>query len=231
MLNRTIFCILTLVALLAFPVLSFAEFKIVMKKNGKIIQGKLANEDETSVTIISAGTRLRFLKKDLDIERMKEVNAGYLGAGDVKNIDLPAIENDRTKTSEGTSEPSTLADLAKQNRDAAQSGQKTPGTFSDSNEKAFVEWVAELERKNKVIPSKETEIEFSKARKGLAHYRARASQKLSVNDRKIMLEQLVKALDFHYRKELEREAPDDELKALKKQIKEKEEELEKLSGE
>jgi hypothetical protein len=228
MLNRTIFCVLTVVALLAFPVLSFAEFKVVVKKNGKIIEGKLANEDETSVTIISAGTRLRFLKKDLDNERMKELNAGYLGAGDVKSIEVPALDNP-TQTPE--SEPSTLADLAKQNRDVAQGGQKTPPASTDSNEKAFAEWVAELERMNKVIPSEETEIELSKARKGLSHYRVRASQKLSINDRKIMLEHWVKALDFIYRKAMEREAPDDELKALKKQIKEREEELEKLSGE
>jgi hypothetical protein len=229
MLNRTIFCVLTLAALLAFPVLSFAEFKVVVKKNGKIIEGKLSNEDETSVTIISAGTRLRFLKKDLDIERMKELNAGYLGAGDVKSIDVPALDNP-TQTSESASEPGTLADLAKQNRDAAQGAQKAP-TSTDPNEKAFADWVAELERMNTVIPSEDTEIQLSKARKGLSHYRARASQKLSINDRKIMLEQWVKALDFVYRKALEREAPDNELKALKKQIKEREEELEKLSDE
>jgi hypothetical protein len=230
MLNRTIFCVLTLVTLLVFPVLSFAEFKIVVKKNGKIIEGKLANEDETSVTIISAGTRLRFLKKDLDLERMKEVNAGYLKQDDVQSIDLPAVEN-AGQDPEGSAEPNTLADLAKQNRDAAQAGQKPATTFADSTEKAFADWVAELERMNKVVPSEETEIELSKAKKGMSHYRARSSQKLSTNDRKMMLEQLVKALDFNYRKALEREAPDDELKALKKQIKEKEEELEKLSGE
>jgi hypothetical protein len=230
MLNRTIFCVLTLVTLLVFPVLSFAEFKIVVKKNGKIIEGKLANEDETSVTIISAGTRLRFLKKDLDLERMKEVNAGYLKQDDVQSIDLPAVEN-AGQDPKGSTEPNTLADLAKQNRDAAQAGQKPATTFADSTEKAFADWVAELEQMNKVVPSEETEIELSKAKKGMSHYRARSSQKLSTNDRKMMLEQLVKALDFNYRKALEREAPDDELKALKKQIKEKEEELEKLSGE
>jgi hypothetical protein len=230
MLNRTIFCVLTLVTLLIFPVLSFAEFKVVVKKNGKIIEGKLANEDETSVTIISAGTRLRFLKKDLDLDRMKEVNAGYLKDDDVQTIDLPAVEN-AGQDPKGSTEPNTLADLAKQNRDAAQAGQKPATTFADSTEKAFADWVAELERMNKVVPSEETEIELSKAKKGMSHYRARSSQKLSTNDRKMMLEQLVKALDFNYRKALEREAPDDELKALKKQIKEKEEELEKLSGE
>lgn len=229
--NRTIFCVLTLVTLLVFPVLSFAEFKVVVKKNGKIIEGKLANEDETSVTIISAGTRLRFLKKDLDLDRMKEVNAGYLKNDDVQNIDLPAVENAPTSNPEGTSSPNTLADLAKQNRDAAQGGQKSATTFADSTEKAFADWVAELERLNKVIPSEETEIELSKAKKGMSHYRVRASQKLSTNDRKIMLEQWVKALDFNYRKALEKEAPDEELKALKKQIKDKEEELEKLSDE
>jgi hypothetical protein len=230
MLNRTIFCVLTLVTLLIFPVLSFAEFKVVVKKNGKIIEGKLANEDETSVTIISAGTRLRFLKKDLDLDRMKEVNAGYLKDDDVQTIDLPAVEN-AGQDPKGSTEPNTLADLAKQNRDAAQAGQKPATTFADSTEKAFADWVAELEQMNKVVPSEETEIELSKAKKGMSHYRARSSQKLSTNDRKMMLEQLVKALDFNYRKALEREAPDDELKALKKQIKEKEEELEKLSGE
>jgi len=226
MLNRTVFCVLTLVALLAFPVLSFAEFKIVMKKNGKIIEGKLSNEDETSVSIISAGTPLRFLKKDLDLERMKELNAGYKTKSDVKDLDLPSPDQASTNTGDAN----TLADLAKQNRDALQGGQKSPATFADSSEKAFAEWVSELERRNKVIPSEDTEIELSKARKGLAHYRARDPQKLSVNDRKIMLEQLINALDFIYRKALESEAPDEELKALKKQIKEREEELAKLSG-
>ncbi|MCI0416162.1 hypothetical protein L0222_25590 [bacterium] len=227
MLNRTILCVLTLVALLAFPVLSFAEYKVVMKKNGKIIEGKLVGEDGSSVSIISAGTRLRFLKKDLDLDRMKEVNAGYQTDSDVKDLDVPSSSQSTT-----SSDATTLADLAKQNRDAAQGGgQKSSTTSSDTNERALVDWVAELERTNKVIPAEDTEIQLSKAKKGLAHYRARASERLSDNDRKIMLEQLINALDFMYRKALEREAPDDELKALKKQIKEREQELKELTGE
>ncbi len=228
--NRTIFCVLTLVALLAFPVLSFADFKVVVKKNGKIIEGKLSNEDETSVSIVSAGTRLRFLKKDLDLERMKQLNAGYLSESDVKSIELSAVDSEPTQPPADTTEPNTLADLARQNRNAAQGGQKTAAP-SDSKEKALAEWLAELERQNKVIPAEDTEIELSKARKGLAHYRARASQKLSINDRKIMLEQLINALDFVHRKALESEAPEEEVASLKKQLKESQEELAKLNGE
>jgi hypothetical protein len=225
MLKRTIFRLLTLVVLLVFPVISFADYKVVVKKNGKIIEGKLVTEDESSVTIINQGTRLSFKKKDLDLERMKELNANYQSKSDVKTLDIKNPENIPLQSSETT----PLGDVAKQNRDAALSAaQKSAPPPSDSNEKALADWVAELEATNKVIPSYDTEIELSKAKKGLAHYRARAAQKLAVNDRKIMLEQLIKALDFKYRKALERDAPDEELESLKKQIKIKQEELSEL---
>jgi hypothetical protein len=225
MLKRTIFRLLTLVVLLIFPVISFAGYKVVVKKNGKIIEGKLVTEDESSVTIINQGTRLSFKKKDLDLERMKELNANYQSESDVKTLDIKNPEDIPPQTNEVT----TLADLAKQNRDAALSGTQKSEPPSDSNEKALADWVAELEATNRVTPAEDTEIELSKAKKGLAHYRARAAQKLTLNDRKIMLEQLIKALDFIYRKALERGAPDEEVESLKKQIKAKQQELSELS--
>ncbi len=221
MLNRTISRSLILILLLAIPLLCFAEFKVVVKKNGKIIEGKLVAEDETSVTIISSGARLLYKKETLDLERMKQLNADYLSKDDVRTMDRPGpATSKRTGT-----EPSALADVAKQNRNA-QTASQPPS--SDPTEQAFDAWISALHDKNQVSPSQETQIELSKAKKALSHYRSKGTKQLSNNDERLMLEQLVKAWDAKYRKELEAGAPDDKLAATKKKIADAKEKLEKL---
>jgi hypothetical protein len=219
MLNRMIFRSFVFVVLLAFPLVSFAQYKVVVKKNGKIIEGKLIAEDENSVTIVSQGTRLKYKKDTLDLERMKKMNENYVPPAVVKTIDRPAPTRDSAE--QGTS----LADVAKQSRSTNDS---TAKTSSDSNERAFVAWIANLEDKVKVRATQELQIQLSKAKKGLNYYQGRNSRQLSDVDRKIMLEQLIEALDFVYRKELEAGSPDDKLAAMKRKIEDTRQELEAL---
>ena len=217
--NRMIFRSIIFVVLLAFPLLSFADYKVVVKKNGKIIEGKLIAEDENSVTIMSQGTQLSYKKDTLDLERMKTLNADYYSASDVRTLDIPAPV-------EGSApEETSLADVAKQTRD-----NKTPAvkTSSDPNERVLVSWVAVMEERVRVQATEETQIQLSKAKKALSHYRSQASRQLSDVDRRLMLEQLVEALDFEYRKELEAGSPDNKVAALKKKIEEAQKQLEKL---
>ena len=219
--NRTIFRSLILIVLFAFPLLCFAEYKVVVKKNGKIIEGKLVAEDETSVTIISAGARLQYRKDTLDLERMKQLNADYLSKDDVRTMDRPKPESDTKPPVES----SALADVAKQNRNA----QTTPqSSSSDPTEQAFEAWISALQEKDQVTASQETQIELSKAKKAQSHYRSKGSKHLSSNDERLMLEQLVKALDARYRKQLEEGAPDDKVAATKKKMEDAKKQLEKL---
>jgi hypothetical protein len=221
MLNRMIFRSLVFVVLLAFPLYCFADYKVVVKKNGKIIEGKLIAEDENSVTIMSQGTQLSYKKDTLDLERMKKLNEDYYAASDVRTLDRPVPE-DTEAAPPGTS----IADVAKQSRESKTAPPTTPP--SDANERAFIIWIADLEEKVKVRATQGSQIELSKAKKALSHYRNRNSRTLSNVDRKLMLEQLVEALDFEYRKELEAGSPDEKIAAMKKKIEATRQELEKL---
>jgi hypothetical protein len=219
MLNRMIFRTIVFVVLLAVPLVSFAEYKVVVKKNGKIIEGKLIAEDESFVTIVSQGTRLRYKKDTLDLDRMKKLNEDYRAPADVTTIDRPA------PSSESAEKGTSLADVAKQNRSADAS---TAKTTADANERAFVSWITDLEDKVKVRATQESQIQLAKAKKGLTYYQSRNSRELSDVDRRLMLEQLIEALDFVYRKELEAGSPDDRLAAMKKKIEDTRQELKAL---
>ena len=208
-----------LVLILAFPLVCLADYKIVVKKNGKIIEGKLISENESSVTIMSQGTQLSYKKDTLDLERMKKLNADYYAASDVRTLDIPAPV-------EGSGPPETsLADVAKQTRDGKTVSRTTA---ADTNEHALISWVADLEERVKVQATEETQIQLSKARKALSYYRGQASRPLSNSDQKLMLEQLVDALDFEYRKELEAGSPDEKVAALKRKIEDAKAKLKKL---
>ena len=218
---RTIIRALTWILILAFPLVVFAEYKVVIKKNGKIIEGKLVAEDDTSVTIINAGARLVYKKDTLDMERMKELNEGYMKRDDVRGLNRPSPTTEPAKTNDGTS----LADIAKKSK-TTQSGGKSS---SDVNEQALVEWIADLEQKNTVTSTQQNQIELSKAKKGLAHYRSRTTKELSTSDERLMLEQLVNALDSKYRKELEAGAPEEQTDVWKKRTEEARQKLSSLS--
>jgi hypothetical protein len=219
--NRMIFRCFIFVVLLAFPVLSFAQYKVVVKKNGKIIEGKLIAEDESSVTIVSQGARLKYKKDTLDLEQMKRLNEDYRESADVKTLDRP-------RPSKETKQETSLADVAKQRRETSASTASTPTTTSDSNERAFTSWIADLEDKAKMQATQASQIQLAKAKKGLSFYKNRTSRQLSDSERKLMLQQLIEALDFVYRKELEAGSSDDKLAAMKKKIEDTRQELESL---
>lgn len=61
-----------LVMVLLLPGLAFA-YKVVLK-NGKVIEGSLVREDDTSIFIESSGIQMNFKKDTLDIDKMKELN-------------------------------------------------------------------------------------------------------------------------------------------------------------
>ena len=218
---RTIFRALTWILILAFPLVAFAEYKVVIKKNGKIIEGKLVAEDDTSITIINAGARLVYKKDTLDLERMKELNESYTDRDDVKGLNRPSPSTTEPKTNDSGS----LADIAKQNKTA----QPAAKASSDVNEQVLLDWVGELEQKNKVTSTQQNQIELSKAKKGLAHYRSRNTKELSTGDERLMLEQLVNALDSRYRKELESGAPEEQTNVWKKRVEDTRQKLTSLS--
>jgi hypothetical protein len=60
--------------LLLFPVLSFAQYKVVLK-SGKVIEGKYLHEDQLNIYIESGGIKMNFKKEKLDLAKMKELNA------------------------------------------------------------------------------------------------------------------------------------------------------------
>jgi hypothetical protein len=220
MLNK-IFFRFTIILLLVFPMYVFAEYKVVIKKNGKVIEGELVAEDDTHVTIRSGGARLRYKKDTLDLEKMKELNEGYVAPGDAITLDRPK-EGDVKAEDTGSS----LADVAQQNR--ATQG-VTKALNLDTDESALKEWISNLDEKNRVIPSAETEMELSKAKKALTFYRSKGSRELSKNDKRIMLEHLVKALEYRYNKDLEAGAAEDQLAALKRKIEDANKQLSALN--
>ncbi|MCI0442710.1 hypothetical protein L0152_05770 [bacterium] len=60
--------------LLLFPAFSFAQYKVVLK-SGKVIEGKFLHEDQLNVYIDSGGIKMNFKKDQLDLAKMKELNA------------------------------------------------------------------------------------------------------------------------------------------------------------
>lgn len=220
MLNRHIVQTLTFLVLLALPLFCFADYKVVVKKNGKIIEGKLVAEDNASVTIISQGTRLRYKKETLDLERMKELNAGYYTPSDVRTLDIP-VPSEQQAQSE-----TSLADVAKQSRDAKTT--TTPAVASDANERTLGKFISDLEEQVRVRATAESQINLSKAKKALQTYRNRDSRELTNAERRQMLEQLAEALNFEYDKEVEAGASDEKTAALKKRIEDTKAQLSRL---
>lgn len=98
-----------------------AAYKVVIKKNQKIFEGEFLREDDTSITIKSAGDQLTFKKSLLDLDKMKELNP-------------PApTQTSAADENAGRKEPKTLAEIAKENK----SSQKGTGkVYSDKDRAA-----------------------------------------------------------------------------------------------
>jgi hypothetical protein len=224
-------CLLVFLLVCSLPILCFAEYKVVIKKNGKIIEGRLLTETDTSVTIVSAGAHISFKKADLDLDKMKELNANYSKASDAKTIQMTNETPDSADATVQQAQPSQLNDLAKQGTNTKETG-KTPGP-ADSNEKAFMNYIGDMEKQIKqgdITDEKQTEIlgTLGTAKKGLSNYRARNTRTLTKSEQTLMLEELINSLEFELDQELKKEAPDATIAALKKNIDAKKEELSKL---
>ena len=176
-----------------------------------MIEGFLAAEDEQSVTIVTGGTRLRYEKSELDLEKMKELNTNYRKDKSVKTLVVPSQSAVSSKKKDKT----PLTDVAKKGKTPAATNSST-GT--DLNEKALAGWVSELEERMNVTPSQQTQMQLAKAKKSLTFYKGRNEREFSKSDRRLMLEQLVNALDFNYNKALEGGAGDEHLATLKREI-------------
>jgi hypothetical protein len=213
---KTHFRVITILVLLLFPAFAMAAYKVVVKENGKIIEGELVSEDDTTLTIINAGARLKYQKSELDLVKMKTLNTGYKMKGEATTFVLP----DKTGVKPRKKNDTSLTDVAKKNS-AAQS----QTTSRDLNEQALDLWVIELDQKGKITPTMQTQMQLSKAKKALAYYRARNEREFSETDRRLMLQQLVQALEFVYTKELEAGISDDKAAAMKKRIEQTKQEL------
>jgi len=215
----------------SIPILCFAEYKVVIKKNGKILEGRLLTETDTSLTIVSAGAHITFKKADLDLDKMKELNANYTKPSDAKTILMTNETPDPADAPVQEVQPSQLKDLAKQgtkNKDTVQS----PGP-ADINEKAFMNYIQSMEKQIKqgdITEEKQTEIlgNLGTAKKGLSNYRAKNARTLTKSEQTVMLEELIKSLEFELDQDLKKEASDETIAALKKNIAAKRDELSKL---
>ena len=215
----------------SIPILCFAEYKVVIKKNGKILEGRLLTETDTSLTIVSAGAHITFKKADLDLDKMKELNANYTKPSDAKTILMTNETPDPADAPVQEVQPSQLKDLAKQgtkNKDTVQS----PGP-ADINEKAFMNYIQSMEKQIKqgdITEEKQTEIlgNLGTAKKGLSNYRAKNARTLTKSEQTVMLEELIKSLEFELDQDLKKEASDETIAALKKNIAAKKDELSKL---
>jgi hypothetical protein len=222
MLNRILIRIVLPVLLLCLPVLCFGEYKVVVKKNGKILEGKLTAEDDSSVSIVSNGIQLRFKKEDLDLDRMKELNADYHSSEDVRTIVVPNKTGPGVATKQDEKKVD-LGELAKQNREAHDDG-KSSGT-ADENETALKNLIADLEEQVKSSGSAVVQQDLNRTKKALSQYKSRSD--LSKQDKIFMLEQLIKAIDSNMERKRQAGASDDEIEALKKRLEQKKDELEK----
>ena len=63
-----------LLLFLSLPVFALDEYKVVLKKNGKVIEGQYVREDEQFIYLVSEGIQVNFKKSILDLERMKQLN-------------------------------------------------------------------------------------------------------------------------------------------------------------
>ncbi|HSE40593.1 MAG TPA: hypothetical protein VLH08_07475 [Acidobacteriota bacterium] len=59
---------------LSLPVFALDEYRVVLKKNGKVIEGQYVREDEQFIYLVSGGIQVNFKKSILDLERMKQLN-------------------------------------------------------------------------------------------------------------------------------------------------------------
>jgi hypothetical protein len=221
---------LLLVFLLTFtlPILCFAEYKVVIKKNGKILEGKLLSDTDTSITIVSGGAQLTFQKAALDLEKMKELNADYHSKSEAKTIEFHGAPR-----GEEQKDPSPLTQIAKMSEDARKQGEEETKQPVDANEKAFVHRIADLEKQSKRMDVSQAEQQFSmvellNAKKALASYRSRNTPGLSKDDQILMLEQLIKALESELETQKHLGISDETMLNMRRNIQDKQEELSKL---
>ena len=66
-----------LLFLFLVPFFANAEtlYKVVIKKTGKVIEGKLVSDTPDSIQIISNGLQVTLKKELLDLDKMKELNS------------------------------------------------------------------------------------------------------------------------------------------------------------
>ena len=65
---------------------SSSIYKVVVKSTGKIVEGKFSHETDTLIYLLVDGVQVQFKKEQLDLEKMKELNADYKHEPEEKNI-------------------------------------------------------------------------------------------------------------------------------------------------
>jgi|GEM_PF-3302035 len=217
-----------LLLIVSLPIFCFAEYKVVIKKNGKVLEGKIVSDTDTSITIVSSGAQLTFKKADLDLEKMKELNADYHPKTEVKTI---AIH--KTAPQEQKKEASPLTDIAKMSEEARKQGQEETKQPADENEKAFLNHIVDLEERSKRIDVSQKQqqallVEVVNTKKALSNYRSRNTHELSKEDQTFILEQLIKALEGELEEQKQLDPSDERIPGMRKNIQDKQDELSKL---
>ncbi len=121
------FCVWFLLFLLPLYCLADNQYKLVIKKTGKIIEGKLISETADSIQILSLGLQISYKKDLLDLEKMKTLNADY-GKDKEINITLGGVK--ATTQTQGES----ISDVARRMKDTK--AQKPDSAQSDDPETA-----------------------------------------------------------------------------------------------
>src|SRR6187551_3720236 len=96
---------LCILVVLMLPAIAFAEYKVVIKKSGRVIEGRYVKEDDKSIYMVSDGIQLTFKKELLDLDKMKSLNP---------ETTTPA--EDATNKSGTKSTNKSVADIAKENK-------------------------------------------------------------------------------------------------------------------
>jgi hypothetical protein len=79
---------------LMLPLCALGEYKVVLKKSGKLMEGKYIREDEQYIYLISDGVKVNFKKSLLDLDKMKELNGSENKATPQTNINELKEESD-----------------------------------------------------------------------------------------------------------------------------------------
>jgi len=73
--KRLALCFFLLLFVLPFLCHAETTYKVVIKKTGKVIEGKLLGEDAESIHVLVNGLQVGYKKDQLDLEKMKVLNS------------------------------------------------------------------------------------------------------------------------------------------------------------